>query len=58
MVDDPITALSRLMDRFAREHWDDRFSSDRARLSVDGDALTCSAVPKRSAVTQAHPCCS
>lgn len=39
MTERQIAALAQLMDRFAREHWDDSFSPERGTLAVDGDTL-------------------
>lgn len=41
MATDRLAALERLMDRYAREHWNDSYSPSRGKLSIDGDALCC-----------------
>ncbi len=46
------TALAGLMDSFARENWNDRFSGERGELAIDGDVLSCTVEGER---IQGHP---
>ncbi|GGF69172.1 hypothetical protein GCM10007301_31070 [Azorhizobium oxalatiphilum] len=41
MADRRREALARLMDRFAQQHWNDRFPPEQAELSIEGDVLRC-----------------
>lgn len=38
---DKLDLLAKMMSAFAHRHWDDGYSSARARLSIEGERLTC-----------------